>query len=252
MERSHLSVATDNTALSTEPPVFRSPSGLYLLVCLVGVLFGLSQTWWIGLPLAALGALAASVPLLRGRRDRSDAPPVLRDPHELNTMREALDAIAEITDAWPKLRSVIRAPAPHDVLARALWDLARVLAHRQAIRDTRHELCLSRVDLPKDSQVYAEVMARIDHASARYAAVDADVAQRLAQLTGLARHCERFLREQAALERARHVVRAADEVLGGSDALSPVDAGEELVGSTTAVLDAYRQLSLELGVDDLP
>jgi hypothetical protein len=249
-------ISTQSPPLSDAGPVAALVVGIAALVVAVGC--GISTVWWLGVLAGLITVVGGAYVASRLYPPRVDDWPrshvVLTDWQEQDAVRKARSAVTTITGAWPKLRSVTSAPAPDEVLARAVWDLAQVLSNRQTMRSTRQGLIGSLVDLPRDSQMHTEVQARIDQAHASYAAVDADVTQRLAHLTGLAEQCQRFLRERAALEKARRVVRSADQVLGTIPALdqSPApSASEELAHSTSAVLGAYRELSLQLGVDDV-
>lgn len=76
-------------------------------------------------------------------------------------------------------------------------------------------------------------------------AFDTDVEVRLAAFTDLSERCQRYVREERAIARAREAVLHADQALG--DTLAPMDGalepGHELADRTAAVLDAYRELT---------
>ena len=88
-------------------------------------------------------------------------------------------------------------------------------------------------------------MAQLDTS---LAAFDAEVDARLAAFADLAERCERYVREERAIARARDAVLRADQALG--DARVPVDGalepGHELADRTAAVLDAYRELTRDI------
>jgi hypothetical protein len=90
-----------------------------------------------------------------------------------------------------------------------------------------------------------EVDDRVARLNTSVAALDAEVDARLAALTDLAERCQRYVREERAIARARAAVQRADETL--ADALAPVDRalepGHELADRTAAVLDAYHELT---------
>lgn len=252
------------STVSTDSPVGDPGSTLIgIVVTLVAAAAAigvcLATVWWAG---ALAGAAAALVTGYVGFHlyqppvdDWAERHVVLTGLPEQQVMRTARAAVTTISRAWPNLRSIAAVPVPDSVLARAVWDLARVLNGRQTVRATQVRLHHSLVDLPRDSQMYAEVQHRISQTADTLAALDADVTERLGHLTDLAERCRRFLREQAALERARKVVRGVDQVLGtmpAGDAVPAATASEELAHSTAAVLGAYRELSLQLGVDDVP
>jgi hypothetical protein len=258
------STATVPSTVSTDSPVV-DPGGaligivVFLVAAVAAVGVCLSTVWWLGV---LAGVAAAGVTGYVGSRlytppvdDWAQRHVVLIEWSDRDVMRKAHAAVTTISRAWPNLRSITSAPIPDGVLARAVWDLARVLKGRQTLRATHRTLTHSLVDLPRESQMYAEVQHRIRQTADTLTAADADVTERLGHLTDLAERCRRFLREQAALEKARRVVRGVDQVLGampGVDAVPAATASEELASSTAAVLGAYRELSLQLGVDDIP
>jgi hypothetical protein len=251
------------STVSTQPPANSAGEMAVFVVTIDAILVTIagcfSIGWWAG-PLLGVVVSGGGTYLARRWRggivqDWPESHVVLTDWAERDTIRRARSAATAVTQAWPKLQSISSAPVPDQVLARSLWDLALAQKDRQTMCTTHQNLKLSLVDLPRNSQMYTEVQARVEQASRGYAAIDAEVARRLSHLTDLADRCRRFLQEQAALDRARHVVRGADEVLGAiplvekSLSASPT---EELASSTAAVLDAYRELSLQLGVEDVP
>jgi hypothetical protein len=116
---------------------------------------------------------------------------------------------------------------------------------RSALRDQRDELEQIHTALPPNTEVWREVDDRVAQLDAALAAFDTEVDARLAAFIDLSERCQRYVREERAIARAREAVLRADQALG--DALAPVDGalepGRELADRTAAVLAAYRELT---------
>lgn len=228
----------------------------------VGAAAGLAfvTTPWLAVPVggvvASLAYWQAARRQRRVKRAWAGAHRVLDDRRDREVFLTALSTALRTLRAWPVLWAYVRLDDPSPTLARSLWDLACVLARRAPVRDTRDKLAQVLVDVPTDSPVHADVTARLAQAEQAQRRFDADVERRLRDLRTLADEADRFVIQQEALADAREALTEAREVIRDADpvldeltgAYQPVaDAGAELAQRTTAVLDAYRELTIDLG-----
>jgi hypothetical protein len=169
---------------------------------------------------------------------------VLRHAEATHAFTTAREACGQVIDAWPRIGAMVGVADPGPVLAQSLWTLSEVLVHRGALRDQRDELEQVCTDMPTDTEVWREVDDRVAQLDTALAAFDTEVDARLTAFTDLSERCQRYVREERAIARARDAVLRADQGLG--DTLAPADGalepGHELADRTAAVLAAYREL----------
>ncbi len=93
--------------------------------------------------------------------------------------------------------------------------------------------------------MWHEVEDRVVQLDTALAAFDMEVDARLGALTDLSERCQRYVREERAIARARDAVLRADEALGDTPTPLPstLEPGRELADRTAAVLAAYRELT---------
>lgn len=179
--------------------------------------------WWpavtvVGVALFVLGyasvrnrsrrGIVAALGLDRHRDDHH----VLVHPAERQAFAEAMDLADRSVNSFSELGPLVDEQAAHQFLARALHDLARLLACRQQVR-----------------AVARDAAARL---GAALSALDAEVDRHLADL------------EQAAVAGAEYAEQHAVEALAREidDVLARWTASETAAGRTEAVLRAYREL----------
>jgi hypothetical protein len=228
----------------------------FILALLVTVGVSRAVSGWLGVPLGIAITVAATAGAFR-QQDRAeriwrDRHHVLLDSRDQQALHRGRAAVAQVVEAWPRVGGLVGVGDPTPALAEALWDLAGVLAHRQAVRGTRDDLARATVGLPPASRVWREIASRREQAESELVDLDREAGRRLAYLSGLASECGRFVLEQDALAHARRAVLRADLVLGRAAPVAVAGNGsEELAERTRAVLSAYRELTNHLGVEDI-
>jgi hypothetical protein len=242
-----------DSTISAEPPGLRAAKAWYGVGAVVGLSSGVvvieANSLGLGLPLMLATVVALALGYRRRRGVVTEAwrhrHRVLRhgeDTYAFTTARQAGD---RVIDAWPRIGAMVGVADPGPVLAGSLWTLSEVLVSRSALRDQRDELEQIHTDLPTDTEVWREVDDHVAQLDTALAAFDTEVDARLAAFTDLSERCQRYVREERAIARAREAVLRADQALG--DALAPVDGelepGHELADRTAAVLAAYRELT---------
>jgi hypothetical protein len=242
-----------DSTISAEPPGLKAAKASYGVGAVVGVSAGAVVTAAVSLGVGLPVALAALVGLGVGYRRRRGIVTqawrrrhrVLRHAEDTGVFTEARQACEHVIDAWPRIGGMIGVEDPGPTLAWSLWTLSEVLVNRGALRDQRDGLEHIRADLPADAELSREVDERLAQLDAALAAFDTEVDARLAAFTALSGRCQRYVREERAIDVAREAVRRADQALGATPA--PVDGaevpGRELADRTAAVLDAYHELT---------
>jgi hypothetical protein len=242
-----------DSTISDQPPGLRSTKAWYGVGVVAGMATGVVATESISLGLGLPLTLAAVVALLLGYRRRKGfltetwrhRHRVLDHADDIHAFTTARRATERVIDAWPRIGTMVGVADPGPVLARSLWTLSEVLANRSALRDQRDELEQIRADVPPDTEVWHEVDDRVAQLDTALSALDTEVDVQLAAFTDLSERCQRYVREERAIGRARDAVLRADQALG--DARAPVDRarepGHELADRTAAVLDAYQELT---------
>jgi hypothetical protein len=242
-----------DSTISAEPPGLRAAKAWYGVGSLVGMAGGAVVTGavslGIGLPLTLATVVAFALGYRRRRGVVTEAwrhrHRVLRHADDTSAFTTARQAAGRVIEAWPRIGAMVGVADPGPVLARSLWTLSDVLVSRGALRDQRDELEQIRTDLPTDTEVSREVDGRVTQLDTALAAFDTQVQLRLAAFTDLSERCERYVREERAVTRAREAVLRADQALG--DTPAPADGalepGHDLADRTSAVLDAYHELT---------
>jgi hypothetical protein len=242
-----------DSMISAEPPGLRAAKAWYGVGAGVGLLSGVVVTGAFSLGLGLPLTLATVVALALGYRRRRGLVTeawrhrhrVLRHAEDTRAFTTARQAAEWVIDAWPRIGAMVGVADPSPVLARSLWTLSEVLVSRGALRDQRDELDQVRADLPTDTEVWREVDDRVAQVNTALAAFDTEVDARIDAFTDLSERCQRYVREERAIARAREALLRADQAL--NDALAPVEGalepGHELADRTAAVLAAYRELT---------
>jgi hypothetical protein len=224
------------------------------MAALTAVVVSVVVTPWVGMPLGVAIAAGFVGWYFRTRRALTEAwqhnHRVLDHPDDRDRFGAAQLSVRRIANAWQELGSLIGIADPTPGLARSLWDLSEILLRRAAVRSQKSELATAKQDLPAGSRIAREVADRLALIDRTLAETNVDIERRITSLTDLADECDRFIREQQAIEHAREVVRRADRMLGtvAPGTTSP-DSGEELGERTRAILSAYRELTHELPTD---
>ncbi len=242
-----------DSTIVAEPPGLRAARAWYGVGAVVGLSAGVVVTGassvGLGLPLT----LAAVVALALGYRRRRGAVTeawrhrhrVLHHAGDTHAFTSAQQASERVVHAWPRIAAMVGVADPGPELARSLWTLSEVLVSRGALRDQRDELVQIRVDLPTDSEVWRGVDDRVAQLETALSALDSEVEARLGVFNDLSERCQRYVREERAIVRAREAVLRADQALGDTlaSAHGAPEPSNELADRTAAVLDAYRDLT---------
>jgi hypothetical protein len=226
----------------------------FVVILIVTVAVSRAASPWFGVPVGIVLIVAVATAALR-QQDRAER--AWRDRHvtlyharDRSTLYRGRAAVQDIVESWPTMQGLVDVADPTPTLARALWELASLLAHRQSVRRMRDDLVEVAVGLPKDSQTWRDVDERRQRAESEFGEFNRAAARHLAYLTGLADECGRFVAEQRALATARTAVARADRLLGRAAPVTLADgSGAELADRTRAVLAAYRELTNHLGAD---
>jgi hypothetical protein len=217
---------------------------------------GVWTSWYIGVLLGFL-AFVALTHLVDRAPDRKGRAKEAPEPRRITLFRrpdreaydEALGCARRFSEGWPALSTLIDPREARDTMARTLWDVAEVLAHRQAVFDFLTELAAYDVrGLPPDSPVLERIRAEERTARDGLPAIDAEVESHLTNLRAMADSAEEFTRELELRERERAIGKAIDSARRKLDTTAagrivPATAGRELADRTAAVLAAYRELT---------
>lgn len=214
-----------------------------------GTVLSVAATAALGVPVAAVALVGAVVGYRRRAARLATAwhrdHRVLAHAEDVEAFTTASTATGSIVAAWPHLGALAGADDPGPALARSLWNLSEFLVARADVRDAHEDLVRVRRDLPPDTELATEVDDRLAQLDASLARVRAEIDVRVGAFADLAERCERYLREERAIARAREAVRDADQTLRvpGPLADPALEPGNELAERTRAVLDAYRELT---------
>ncbi|MFD0745005.1 hypothetical protein ACFQ1L_26715 [Phytohabitans flavus] len=122
---------------------------------------------------------------------------LLAAPEDRNALGAALNIGKRICRTLPSLAGMVDTDAAERLLASALFDLAKVLQHRQDVRTLLIELRRQRHrGLPADSPAARKLMAQRDRLKQALSDLDAEVARRLGELEATAVASENFMRER--------------------------------------------------------
>jgi hypothetical protein len=242
-----------DSTISAEPPGLRAAKAWYSAGGLVGLAasFGVAEATSLGLGLPVMLSTAAALVLGYRRRRRvlteawQHRHRVLRHAEDTLAFTTARQACDQVIDAWPRIRAMVGVADPGPALAQSLWTLSEVLVNRGALRDQRDELEQARTDLPSDTEEWREIDDRVAQLDAALAAFDTQVEARLTTFTDLSERCQRYVREERAIARAREALRRAHHAPGTPPTPVPgaLEPARELAGHTTAVLAAYHELT---------
>jgi hypothetical protein len=238
---------------------FASQLALALLL-LSAVLTGVGIAWWA----AAVGS-AAILGFVARDQARAAATGTIAVPrvpagdrtlhvlyaHDERVAFERTFAAAKrIRRTWPALRNMIDPTEAESMLARALSDLAGVLAHRQQIRRLRTELAAVRhADLPADSPAVQALAAQRRTVEQLWRATGDEANRHIVSIHAAAVTGENLIREQQIGQTARDAERAIAHLTASMPTHPSADVagGQELADRTAAVIGAYRELANRYG-----
>jgi hypothetical protein len=225
------------------------------LLLLSAVLNGLGLAWWIA-PSISAGILtlvgrdqarAARTGTIAVPRGKPGGQPVrvLYATEERVAFERTFLLAQRVQRTWPALRHMIDPAEAGPMLARALADLADVLARRQQLRRLRRELAgVRHADLPADSPAVVAFTTQRDRVDALWRAAGDEANRHILSINAAAVAGENLIREQQLGQTVRDAERAITH-LTASVAPGPVagiGAGQELADRTEAVIGAYREL----------
>jgi hypothetical protein len=218
-----------------------------VLVVFSAVLSALGIPWWA--PAAGSVALVALTAVRQARAARigSIAIPAGNDSHilyapiERTAYERAVVVARRIRGTWPALTHMIDPAEADRSLARALDDLAAIMARRQDIRRLRAELSdVNHQGLPTDSPALLALAAQRTRVDALWRETGATANRILASLNAAALAGENLIREQRIGATAREAELAISRLAGPAH---PMEAGPDLAERTAAVIAAYRELA---------
>jgi hypothetical protein len=227
---------------------FASQLSLVLIV-FSAVLAGLGFPWWV--PAVGSMTLVAFVIDQQRRAARTGyvAVPDGEDCHVLYAREEraayqrAVAVAHRVRRTWPNLQYMIDPDDADRSLARALDDLAAVMARRQQIRRLRAELAdVDDQNLPEDSPAIRALAAQRARVEALWRETAASANHIIAAMHAAALTGENLIRERHIGQTARDVELVVTR-LSAADRARSVEAAPELAERTAAVVAAYRELA---------
>jgi hypothetical protein len=217
------------------------------LFFLGAVLFAAGVPGWL---LAGVILGAVSLAGLHDRRraqaaifevPRGEGARVLRTREERAAFSRAVAVAGRVRRTWPRLPGMIDPVSADRSLTQALDDLATLLVRRQEIRRLRAGLDgVRRQDVPAGSRAVLALAEQRDRAEQLWLATAGQANRILRSIDAAALAGETFLRERQIVATARQAGLVLARLSAGGP---PAEAAPELADRTTAVLDAYRELS---------
>jgi hypothetical protein len=172
---------------------------------------------------------------------QNDQDRVLRTREERAAFSRALVAAHRVRRTWPELGSMIDPASADHSLTCALDDLATLLVRRQEIRRLRTGLDgVRREAVPADSRAVLALAEQRERTEQLWLATAEQANHILRSIETAALAGETFVRERQIGATARQAELVLARLTAGA---APVDAAPALAEHTTAVLDAYRELS---------
>lgn len=227
----------------------RFAARLALPLLVLGAVPGaLGAPWWSG-PAAAL-LLVALVAREQARAARTgvlavpagDAAHVLVAREERAAYERAVVVSRRVRRTWPALGDLVDPADADRTLARALEELAALMARRQEIRRLRAELREARPGpVPADSPAVQALAAQRNRVEHLWRATAEQANRMLASIDAAALAGESLIREQRLRQTAREAERAITRLALAGPA-PVIEAGPELAERTAAVVAAYREL----------
>lgn len=172
------------------------------------------------------------------------------DIHRVLTRQEERAAFLELVKlaervarTLPALDGLIEETEASELLALGLWDGAKTLARRQDIRAVLGDLRRhGRDDLPPLSRSRHDLNNQRQRAEALWDEVNAELASLQTQRAAAAVAGETFIRARELGRTLERTEKALAE-LAAADSSGQSAAGEQLADETTAVVNAYRELT---------
>jgi hypothetical protein len=228
------------------------------LLLLSAVLNGVGLDVWVGPAVSAVilgftawdqsrAAAIATIAVPRVPDGATDLH-VLYGRDERIAFERTFAVARRIQRTWPALREMIDPADAEPMLARALSDLAGVLARRQQLRRLRVELAEVRhADLPTDSPAVQALAAQRHRLETLWREAGEEANRHITSIGATAVAGENLIREQEISETAREAERAISHLSASVPAGAPSGAGHELADRTQAVVGAYRELAARYG-----
>jgi hypothetical protein len=225
------------------------------LLLLSAVLSGVGFAWWIA-PSIGAGILAlvgrdqaraaatGTIAVPRGTHPDQTLQ-VLYAKDERTAFERTFTVAKRVQRTWPALRDMIDPADAQQLLARALADLAEVLAHRQQIRRLRRELAgVRHGDLPADSPAVLAFTAQRERLETLWRETGEQANQHILSINAAAVAGECLIREQQVEQTTRDAADAIAHLTMSAPAGSTGNGGgQELADRTQAVIGAYRELA---------
>jgi hypothetical protein len=206
-----------------------------------------------GLPAWLVAGLVLVTVGLAGREDRRRAQSaifqlpkdqetrVLRTPEERAAYDRAVDVARRVRRTWPDLSGMIDPVAADRSLTHALDDLATLLVRRQEIRRLRAGLAGVRHEgVAADSRAVLALTEQRERTEELWLTTAEQANHILRSIDAAALAGETFLRERQIGATARQAELVLARLTVGAP---PAESAPELADHTSAVLDAYRELS---------
>ncbi|XVV09185.1 hypothetical protein ACQP2X_30605 [Actinoplanes sp. CA-131856] len=180
-------------------------------------------------------------PAAKRARPPADQPfRTLFDEPERQRFGQALDVARALSATWPELAGLVDRREAVWALNQALWDIADLLAGHQEIRRLAESLDREGAGGgPLTGELSRTLAGQLAEARGRLRRLDDEVTSRIAALETAESAGRGLVREMRLIEAMREAARS----LGEQPAAPAVDPGAELAERTTAVIDAYRELS---------
>jgi hypothetical protein len=164
----------------------------------------------------------------------------LFDRPEQQLFEQTLDVARRITETWPELSGLVDHRDAVWALNQALWDMADLLSAHQEVRRIAEALeAQGTGDTPIADAVSHNLAGQLTTARERLRRIDDEMTSRMTALEAAESAGRRFVREIRLIQTLRETAQS----LSTEPAEPMTDTGAELAERTTAVIDAYRELS---------
>jgi cob(I)alamin adenosyltransferase len=156
---------------------------------------------------------------------------------------EAMKLAWRASETLPSLTQMIDTNQSSELMARTLWDAAKLLRHRSELVAILEKICGHDTTLlPDSSHAAKHLSVQRELTRKSISAIDADIANLLSHLESAATAGESFIQERK-IKRAASQIE--EELLSVGLYISDTNttSSEQLAIDTKNVLDAYRELN---------